>query len=114
MGKRLPKTFFNATTLLLAKKLLGCTLVRKTPQGIITGVITETEAYTESDEASHSFGGRKTKRNRVMFMSSGHLYVYFIYGVYHCLNIGFREGGKGVCGAGSLHYAKKRDRVTAR
>ena len=95
MGKRLPKTFFNATTLLLAKKLLGCTLVRETPQGIMAGVITETEAYTESDEASHSFGGRKTKRNRVMFMSSGHLYVYFIYGVYHCLNIVSEREGKG-------------------
>ena len=95
MKNRLPREFFTIATPHLAKKLLGCMLVRETPQGIITGVITETEAYTEDDEASHSFGGRKTKRNEAMFMNGGHLYVYFIYGTYHCLNIVSEKEGRG-------------------
>ena len=87
--------FRKQSTVHLAKDLLGCVLVHETPDGRIAGVICETEAYTERDEASHTFGGRRTKRNEVMFLGGGHLYVYFTYGMYHCLNIVSEKEGFG-------------------
>ncbi len=85
---RLNQIFFeNKDTVSLAKDLLGKVLVRKTKEGIIKWVINEVEAYIEDDEASHSYLWKKTKRNEVMFKWAGHLYVYFTYGMYHCVNI---------------------------
>lgn len=85
---RLDTSFFeNKDTETLAKDLLGKVLVRKTKEGIIKGIINETEAYREDDEASHSFGGKKTLRNMPMFLAWGHIYVYFTYGMYYCMNI---------------------------
>jgi DNA-3-methyladenine glycosylase len=85
---RLSETFFeNKDTINLAKNLLWKVLVRKTQNGFIKWIINEVEAYIENDEASHSYLWKKTKRNEVMFNKAGHLYVYFTYGMYHCLNI---------------------------
>ena len=64
-------------------------------QGRISGIINETEAYTQDDPACHTFGGKQTPRNQVMYLEAGHLYVYFIYGMYHCLNIVTEEKGRG-------------------
>lgn len=79
--------FFAKDTLEVAKKLLGKKLVRIYRGKRIEGIITETEAYVgPEDKASHASRG-KTLRTEVMFGNPGVIYVYMIYGMYHCLNI---------------------------
>ena len=84
---RLPREFYQRDTVIVAKKLLGKKLVRKIGNQEISGIITETEAYShEDDPASHAF--RKiTDRNKVMFGNVGISYVYFTYGMHYCFNI---------------------------
>nr|MDD3720650.1 DNA-3-methyladenine glycosylase [Candidatus Gracilibacteria bacterium] len=93
---KLTSSFFNEKdSVLLAQDLLGKAFTKITPEGIISGIINETEAYREDDEASHSYGGKKTKRNEVMFKEAGYLYVYFTYGMYNCMNIVSEKEGYG-------------------
>ncbi|KAB8157464.1 DNA-3-methyladenine glycosylase [Streptomyces sp. 3MP-14] len=83
----LPRDFFDRAVLDVAPELLGRTLVRTTEQGTITLRITEVEAYAgEIDPGSHAFRGR-TRRNASMYGPPGHAYVYFTYGMWHCLNL---------------------------
>lgn len=85
--KRLPQKFFERSTDLVARELLGKVLVRKIGRKKLAGIIVETEAYIgPHDLACHASKG-KTQRSKVMFESAGTWYVYFIYGMYHCLNI---------------------------
>ena len=87
---RLGRHFFDSTSDVLAKKLLGKVLCRRLSESgeVLRGRIVETEMYPGStDKASHSFGDKKTKRNGAMFMQPGTAYVYFIYGMYFCFNI---------------------------
>jgi DNA-3-methyladenine glycosylase len=80
--QKLPRSFFEQPTLDVAQQLIGKKIFYKG----ITGVITETEAYIgEGDPACHAARG-KTPRTEVMFGKAGVSYIYFIYGIYHCLN----------------------------
>ena len=79
----------------VAKGLLGYELSYHGPNGTVGGIITETEAYTQDDPACHAYNGKKTKRNAPMFLSAGHIYIYFIYGMHHCLNIVTEPEGTG-------------------
>lgn len=81
------KNFYERDTVLAARELLGKKIVRIYRGKKIEGIITETEAYHGfDDKASHASRG-KTERTRVMFGEAGRIYVYLIYGMYHCLNI---------------------------
>jgi DNA-3-methyladenine glycosylase len=85
---RLPKSFFNHPAPTLARSLLGVTLVRIIDNTRLAGIIVETEAYLgPEDRAAHTFGGRKTPRVASMWKTAGTLYVYFTYGMHHCMNI---------------------------
>ncbi len=83
----LKKSFYSQSTTEIAKQLLGKFLCRKVNGKLYIGKIVETEAYLGAkDLACHSSKGL-TKKNKTMFGPAGHAYVYFIYGMYHCLNV---------------------------
>jgi DNA-3-methyladenine glycosylase len=82
-GPILKRSFYDRETSEVARDLLGKVVVH----GKTAGIIVETEAYPGGDDlASHSARGL-TERTRVIFGPPGHAYVYFIYGMYECLNV---------------------------
>lgn len=101
----LPRRFYQASVLSVARDLLGTYLVRTVAtrdrqepgSGIeyrLVARIVETEAYHESEPASHSYRGIRP-RTEVMFGDPGHAYVYFIYGMHYCFNVVCEASGIG-------------------
>lgn len=89
--KILKKAFYQQSTLHVAQNLLGKIVVRIWNGHMLSGIITETEAYLGLiDPASHAYKGQ-TERNKALFGPVGHSYVYFTYGNHHCLNLVARE-----------------------
>ena len=87
-NRRLGRAFYERDGITVAKELLGKILVHDTPEGIVRGVITETESYMgEEDKGSHTYGGKRTDRTEPMYHQGGTSYVYLIYGMYRCMNI---------------------------
>ncbi len=73
-------------TVSLAGYLIGKLVVRKLPEGVVSGRIVETEAYVIGDSAGHAYRGM-TERNRSLFLERGHAYVYLAYGTSYLLNV---------------------------
>lgn len=87
---RLDRKFFRrADARRIARELLGKLLVVPTVGGQrVSGMIVETEAYLGvEDKAAHSYGGRRTARNEITYEEGGRVYVFFVYGMYHQLNL---------------------------
>ncbi len=88
MAKRLPRSFYRRDVVRVARALLGQRLVRIFRGQRLAGLIVEVEAYLGiPDQAAHTYDGRRTPRNQTMWGDGGHAYVYFTYGMHHCVNI---------------------------
>jgi len=87
--KKLPQSFYRRDDVLqIARELLGKILVTRWNGICTSGRIVECEAYAGiPDKASHAAGGRRTRRNEIMYAAGGVSYVYLCYGIHHLFNI---------------------------
>ena len=90
--KILPREFYLQETTVVARKLLGMHLVRKINGNVLSGIITETEAYRSDDPASHTYIGI-TERNKAMFGEVGRAYIYTTHGIHNCMDVVARDSG---------------------
>lgn len=83
----LPRSFYEAPVLDVARAMVGTLLVRRAPEGLLVGRIVESEAYRgPEDLAAHSAGGRRTKRTEAMFGPPGRAYMFRLYGMHWAFN----------------------------
>src|SRR5277367_1562926 len=88
------RSFYEHAPDIVARALLGKLIVRERDGERLAGRIVEVEAYFGAeDPAAHSYVGR-TARNAVLFGPPGVAYVYFIYGMYYCLNVSCEPDGQ--------------------
>ena len=92
--RRLRRRDLPIDTIELARYLIGKMLVHDLRAGRTSGRIVEAEAYPVGDAAGHAFRG-ETRRNASLYLARGHAYVYFIYGMYYCLNVSSERAGVG-------------------
>ena len=79
--------FLKDDVLAIAQDLLGKSLFTRMDGQLTGGLICEVEAYKGiGDRASHAYGGRRTRRNEMMYHEGGVAYVYLCYGMHHLLN----------------------------
>ena len=90
----LSRAFYAEETVDVARGLLGCILWRRLEGEWLAVRIVETEAYLgANDAASHARRGHRSPRNESMYLDGGHAYVYFTYGMHHCVNVVTQEDG---------------------
>jgi DNA-3-methyladenine glycosylase len=100
----LPRSFYERPTAVVARELLGKVMVRRQSGRLLSARIVEVEAYLgPKDAASHTRRG-PTPRTAIMFGPPGHLYVYLIYGMHHCMN--FVTEPEGTAGAVLIRAAE--------
>jgi DNA-3-methyladenine glycosylase len=84
-------SFLSRDTVEAAKTLLGMEITSYIGGVVTSGYITEVEAYLGlNDKAAHTYGGKKTKKNEMMFNPYGHVYVYSMHGQ-NCMNFLTKE-----------------------
>ncbi len=77
----------------MAPNLIGCLLIKRESNKHLTwGVIVETEAYSQLEQACHGYY-KKTSKNKTLFGKPGRFYVYLTYGTYHCVNVVTHKDG---------------------
>jgi len=77
------KKFFLRDAGVVARDLLGCTLVRDLDGNVLKGKIVETEAYFGAgDPASRAYGGRIKEINRWMWEEGGISFIYMVHNNY--------------------------------
>ena len=95
---KLNRDFYDRDARVVGEDLIGKILARRYGDTLIKLRIVETEAYIGAiDKASHGYGGKVTPRTKIMYGPPGFAYVYFIYGMYYCLN--FVTEKEGTCSA---------------
>lgn len=89
------KYFASMSTQRLAKDLLGRELQYDSKkQGLLSGLIVETEAYLGvNDSASHAYNGRKTSYTKSLYGNPGDLYIYQIRSHY-CFDVVVQKLGE--------------------
>jgi DNA-3-methyladenine glycosylase len=93
---KLPLSFYRQDNVLrISKELIGKVLCTHINYSFTAGIITETEAYSGTDDrASHAYGGRRTSRTETMYQQGGIAYVYLCYGIHHLFNVVTNKKGK--------------------
>src|SRR6185295_8476062 len=92
---KVDESFYLRTDVVkIAKDLLGKILFTRVRGKVTSGIIVETEAYSQKERGCHAFRGA-TPRNEVMFKPGGVAYVYLCYGIHNLFNIVTNEAGVG-------------------
>jgi DNA-3-methyladenine glycosylase len=92
--RRLARSELPIDTAALARFLIGKAVVRRTSEGVLSGLIVETEAYVVGDAAGHAYRG-VTPRTRSLFLEPGRAYVYLSHGRSYMLNVSSEAAGVG-------------------
>jgi DNA-3-methyladenine glycosylase len=88
MSAKLSRSFYTRDDVtLIARELLGKVLCTNIGDTLTSGIIVETEAYSQSEKACHAFGGRKTIRTEIFYNDGGLSYVYLCYGIHYLFNV---------------------------
>ncbi len=96
--RTLTHSFYQTDAITLARCLLGKILVHESQDGITSGIIVETEAYSgPEDKAAHTFNNKRTPRTEIIFHDGGRAYIYLVYGMHYCLNITANTSEKPEC-----------------
>lgn len=93
---KIPLSFYRQGDVLrISRELIGKVLCTNIDNSLTAGIITETEAYSGTDDqASHAYGGRRTDRTETMYQPGGVAYVYLCYGIHHLFNVVTNEKRK--------------------